>query len=441
MRLRLALLAVICCLVSTLLFALPLAAYARQAYQQQDDRLAAIRAHVLASLVAGSSSSEDADLLQYLKQENAQGASAAVFFATGERVGAPLPRSRAVEDILDAHPKATAAPPHTGDTYYFPAVTAHRVRAAVAVTVDTHRQEEQMRRTWAAIGAAVMILPACAGLLADRLGRRQVTAVDRLLRAASRMAKGDLSARIDPAGPPELRRLGVALNALAGRIEARVETEREAAADLSHRLRTPVTALMLQAEALRHPEESRRLLASTERLQREVSHIIERARQGACERQVVADLAAVTRERVAFWLPLAEDQGRACTLTVTGRGHRVYAAQEDVAAAIDALLGNVFTHTPEGTAMAVEVTGHRYGAATLVVRDDGPGFASPRAIERGRSTSGSSGLGLDIVRRLACSTGGGMVIGAGPGGGGSVTVTLGGPPPVAHTVPPRAAAR
>jgi signal transduction histidine kinase len=88
--------------------------------------------------------------------------------------------------------------------------------------------------------------------------------------------------------------------------------------------------------------------------------------------------------------------------------------------AIDALLGNVFAHTPEGTAFVVGVS-----PEGLVVDDAGPGIADPAAaVRRGVSGSGSTGLGLDIAQRIAQSAGGRLDIGRGRLGGARVALLL-----------------
>lgn len=89
---------------------------------------------------------------------------------------------------------------------------------------------------------------------------------------------GDLTARVVPTGPPEIREVGTALNRLAERIRELLQSDRETVADLSHRLRTPVTALRLDAEALRDPEEAERLSGDVDELQRAVDRIIRAAR-------------------------------------------------------------------------------------------------------------------------------------------------------------------
>ena len=72
---------------------------------------------------------------------------------------------------------------------------------------------------------------------------------------AERLGRGDLDARVEPGGPDEVREVGAALNRLAARISELLAREREEVADLSHRLRTPVTALRLDVESL--PEAAR----------------------------------------------------------------------------------------------------------------------------------------------------------------------------------------
>ena len=93
----------------------------------------------------------------------------------------------------------------------------------------------------------------------------------------------------------------------------------------------------------------------------------------------------------------------------------------ELAAAVDALLGNVFAHTEDSVGFTVRV-GSSNGAAQLVVEDDGPGF-DPDAMERGAS-SGSTGLGLDIVRRTAETAGGAVEVSRGPGARVAVTIPL-----------------
>ncbi|MGW7556160.1 ATP-binding protein, partial [Streptomyces rimosus] len=138
------------------------------------------------------------------------------------------------------------------------------------------------------------------------------------------------------------------------------------------------------------------------------------------------DAAEVIRERMDFWSALAEDEGRTVRVAGADRPVRVPVARSDLAAALDAMLGNVFRHTPEGTAFAVDVH-NAEDAVIVLVSDAGPGIADPDAALRrghGDGGDGSTGLGLDIVRRLAESTGGDVRLGRSVLGGTEVRVWL-----------------
>jgi signal transduction histidine kinase len=146
---------------------------------------------------------------------------------------------------------------------------------------------------------------------------------------------------------------------------------------------------------------------------------------------VVATCSAteVVAERVEFWSALAADEGRPVEVDLTSEPVPVRVGADDLAACLDALLGNVFAHTPEGCGMRVSLARRAGGGGVLVVSDDGPGMPDPSSLRRGHSGSGSTGLGLDIVRRVAAGSGGSLTAGTAPGGGTTFTVELGAPPP------------
>jgi signal transduction histidine kinase len=139
------------------------------------------------------------------------------------------------------------------------------------------------------------------------------------------------------------------------------------------------------------------------------------------------DLVDVVRDRVRFWSVLAEDQGRNLDADLPEGAVPVRSSAEDVAAAVDALLGNVFAHTSDGVGLRVRVEQRPGGGGRLTVEDDGPGFPDLDVMERGRSVGGSTGLGLDIVRRTAEASGGRVTVGAAAGGGALVLAEFGPP--------------
>jgi signal transduction histidine kinase len=242
---------------------------------------------------------------------------------------------------------------------------------------------------------------------------------------AHRLAGGELTARSQVRDPPELAEVSVALNRLAARIGELLASERELVADLSHRLRTPMAALRLDVEALGDRAESDRVGDHVVALQRMVDEVIREARRPVREGLAArCDAVDVVRDRVAFWSVLAEDTGRPVVLRLPAGELPVRLAAADLGAAVDAMLENVFAHTPDGTPMRITVAASADGGAVLEVGDDGPGFG-PSAAVRGHSNAGSTGLGVDIVRRAAESSGGRLELRSADSGGARVVVHLG----------------
>lgn len=264
----------------------------------------------------------------------------------------------------------------------------------------------------AAVGTGLVIGSVA---IADRLGARMIRPAVRLAGAAKRLGAGDLAVRVPEAGPGELRSAAAAFNTMADQVVHLLDSERELAADLSHRLRTPLTVLRLNTASLGEGPAADQTRAAVAQLEREVDQIIRaaRAQRAAPAVAVGCDAAEVIRDRMGFWSALAEDEGREVRSAGADRPVRVPVARAELVAALDAMLGNVFRHTPEGTAFAVDV--HRGDDAVIVlVSDAGPGLADPDAAVRrghGGGGPGSTGLGLDIVRRVAESTGGDLAVG------------------------------
>lgn len=281
-------------------------------------------------------------------------------------------------------------------------------------------------------GASIALIVVAVGLVvgsvvvADRLAAKVVGSTRNLAAVARAFGAGNLEARVEPSGPRELAEAGVSFNTMADRVVATLDAERELAADLSHRLRTPLTALRLDAEALDDGVDAARIREAVATLEREVDVIIKTARRPLSERGPEwCDLAEVVADRVGFWGALAEDEHRDCRLAGVGRRVPVGVSRTELVSVVDVLLGNIFRHTAPGTAFAVSVLILRGPVAALVIEDAGTGIPHPRmAVRRGNSGGGSTGLGLDIVRRAAEAAGGSIRIDTGPMGGARIRVDL-----------------
>ncbi|MEV7522178.1 HAMP domain-containing sensor histidine kinase [Streptomyces sp. NPDC091371] len=328
----------------------------------------------------------------------------------------------------------TAALPGGGSSLLQPTALGSGDIAVVEIFVPESEVSNGVTTAWLILaGVALALIVGSVGV-ADRLGARLVRPAERLADAAHELGEGKLGARVPEAGPKELRSAAVAFNAMADQVVELLANERELAADLSHRLRTPLTVLRLNAASLGDGPAAEQTRAAVEQLEREVDTIIRTAREqrpatglaGGAGVNAGCDASEVIRDRMAFWSALAEDEGREVRLAGVDRTVRIPVARPELAAALDAMLGNVFRHTPEGTPFAVDV--HDASDAVIVlVSDAGPGIEDPdAALRRGNdgARDGSTGLGLDIVRRVAESTGGDVRLGRSVLGGTEVRVWI-----------------
>ncbi|MEV7418811.1 HAMP domain-containing sensor histidine kinase [Streptomyces sp. NPDC089919] len=424
MRRKFALVSALSTLLTVFLLGIPLIVYARYAHLAQADHDAVMQAQTLATLTRESAESGTGQLRTWIAEQQSN-VRATVVMPSGARYGAAVP---CLPQPDPDRPGDLEQWTCNGARVASLAVAVPGGNAQIDVAVDSAGANDATLRVVAALAGSAVVLPAVAVVFADRLARSVVRTAGELTEVAASLRQGRLEARYGGNGPRELQQLGVTLNALAARIGALVTNERESLADLSHRLRTPITSLMLQAEALKEQPGAERLLSSLTELNGEVTRVIRHARKPiVSEGGLTARLDAVVSERVAFWAVLAEEQGRACELTIRDPDCQVYVPQAELEAAVDVLLENVFTHTPETAGMRIAVRALAGGGAELTLDDDGPGFADHRVVERGRSTEGSSGLGLDIARRTATISGGRLVLSAAPSGGARVTMVFGGP--------------
>lgn len=286
--------------------------------------------------------------------------------------------------------------------------------AVVRTSVPLAEVREGVGRAWLSIVGVGLALLALALALATWLGRRVSQPLLRVAAVAHELSAGDLTARAEIAGPEETEELARALNGLAERTEELLAAERAAVADLSHRLRTPVTALRLDAESVTEPDLAVRLQEHIGNLQRTIDAVVREARRPVrTDLAASCDAASVVRGRVRYWSPLAEDQGRRMLVDVPRLEFLVPVTADDLADTVDVLIDNVFAHTPEGIGFRVSLQPARSGeepiatGVTLIIEDDGPGIVETRP----RLRTGSTGLGLDIARRTANGCGGSLEIG------------------------------
>lgn len=422
MRRRLALTVLAVTATVTIAFLVPLAAVVKIVATDRAMSAADQEARALDGLLAAET--DPARLQVALEHLNARNQRHAVVFLPDDvRVGPGLPVP-ARELAAARSGQAFTASSDDGRRIWVPVRTPSGEVAVGLVQVPAVLLNHGVMRAWLLLGTVGVAVLVVATALADRLGATMVRSVEDLGGVTRRMQEGELSARVEPSGPPEIRQVGQAVNELARRIQERLIAEREAVADLSHRLRTPLTGVQLEAERLRPGPGRDRVLGAVSALTDAVNNVIQQSRLPAAQRSSAGqcDLRAVVRDRLAFWSVLAEDQVRHWSAAVEGPFVLAAVSAEDLGSAVDALIANIFAHTEEGTGFSVEVVDEP-GSATIVVTDQGPGFPATLMV-RGRSGGGSTGLGLDIARQTAERAGGGMRITTGPEGGARVELVV-----------------
>ncbi len=284
--------------------------------------------------------------------------------------------------------------------------------SAVAAAVDG---QLRLISTVAIAGLAV------AGLVGWFVANSVTRRLRRLQETTIAFAHGDLTQRADASrGASELRALSTSFNEMAERLQGLISQQRTFAADASHQLRTPLTALRLRLERAHDlieedPQGAAERLAAAEVETDRLSNIIEgllllsrsEATATVLESQ---NLAAITRDRVAHWQPLAQEakvklrfEGP-INLVVTA----VPSALEQI---IDNFIDNALTVSPSGSKIIIRLVSAG-SKATVHVLDEGPGLSEEECVRafdrfwRAGSDSQGSGLGLAIVAQLSRASGG-----------------------------------
>ncbi len=251
---------------------------------------------------------------------------------------------------------------------------------------------------------------ALAGLMADRRATRLAGFLATLGERAERLGPGDPRPVPLRSGIEEVDRLDAALARGAQQGAKRLASERDFAADASHQLRTPLTALLMRLEEIASTddltvveEEATIAIDQVERLSRVVDDLMSRTRSGS-ETNPAVSLDSVLASLQREWQPAFAAARR--SIHVSGeRGLGIRATPTALAQILTTLLENSLMHG-RGT---VEIAARRAGPSVVIeVADEGdgvPAAIAPHIFERSVSSSGS-GLGLSLARDLAEAAGG-----------------------------------
>lgn len=272
-----------------------------------------------------------------------------------------------------------------------------------------------MRRLQAEVTAFVALLVllsiSTGTVVATVTARRLTEPMRHVADRASRLGAGDF--RPDPSryGVPELDLVAGALDTSAAALAQLVQRERDLVGDVSHQLRSRLTALQLRLEALsdaNNPEvaeDAAAAMVQSERLAQVLDELLAAARAARAVEAQPINLAGALPAMVAEWRELLRSQGRSLRVRVP-EGLMARATPGRLREAIGVLLDNSVRH---GTGTVSLSARRGEWTAVIEVSDSGSGVPDELAahvFERGVSGGGSTGVGLALARALVDADGG-----------------------------------
>ncbi|WP_406286069.1 ATP-binding protein [Embleya sp. NBC_00896] len=288
----------------------------------------------------------------------------------------------------------------------------------VVVGESRDRVTGKIRESLLLIFGVALLAVAAAAALAVWQARRLARPLTDLAETAERLGSGDPRPRHRRYGVPELDRVAEVLDQSAERIARMLTAERRLAADASHQLRTPLTALSMRLEeiiATEDPEtvkeEAAIALSQVERLTDVVQRLLTSSRRGSAGRDprnmsaVTVRVDDVIQQQIDEWRPNFREAKR--SIRVEGeRGLTAVATPGALSQVLATLVENTLMHG----AGAVNIRTRTTGTSVVVeVEDEGPGVPDElgaRVFERAVSGHNSTGLGLAVARDLAEADGG-----------------------------------
>lgn len=273
-------------------------------------------------------------------------------------------------------------------------------------------------------------------VFAWRFAFRFTSPLGDVMGALDRLAAGDYSARVRPAGPPPVRALGDALNTTAARLASAEEQRRNLVADIAHEVRTPLAVIRGNVEGMidgLYPADAARLapildeVAVITRLVEDLG-TLSSAEAGVLQlHRAPTDLAGLVRDVATSFEAQAAVEG----VTISAEGPEFAVGEVDehrIRQVLENLVWNAIRHTGAGGAVNLDVRADS-GGVTVAVTDTGSGIAPedlPYIFERYRKSPDSvgSGLGLAIARSLVEAHGGTIDAASERGRGTTIAFTL-----------------
>ncbi|WP_251451972.1 sensor histidine kinase [Varibaculum prostatecancerukia] len=274
---------------------------------------------------------------------------------------------------------------------------------------------------WSSVGAvcAVLICGAVAlgagTIFAFRGSRRLAAPLIYLSAQAEQVGSGAVQARIEPTGIEEIDLVSEELSRSGERIVGRIAKERQFASDVTHQLRTPLTALSMRIEEIQYLSddeevrtEAEACLEQVERITQVVEDLKKRAQQSSHGHTQAVKMEEIFRQQRDEWEPQFTAVGRRIVFDNQVTDRLPLATPSSLSQAIATLVENSLKYGA-GTVTVSTREGVSSRSIFVEVSDEGEGVSediAPDIFRRGVSGHGSSGIGLALAKDLIEADGG-----------------------------------
>jgi len=301
-------------------------------------------------------------------------------------------------------------------------------RVVIQIGRSESSMDAQLRDLALILVLGLPIAVAVAGVGGYVLARRALAPIERMTSHARTITAERLNDRLPVDNPDdEMGRLAAVFNQTLGRLEQSFEQMRRFTADVSHQLRTPLTAIRSVGEvglrAGRRDEASYRaiigsMLEEADRLSVLVDRLLSLSRAETHQSTLTPDsvsLVELAEDVVGHLGVLAEEKGQSLSVDATGRPTAVI-DRVVLRQALINLVDNAIKFTPSGGQVSVRVTSDD-GTAVVDVTDTGPGIPSEarerifdRFFRGDELAASGTGLGLSIAKGAVEANGGQLTL-------------------------------
>lgn len=328
-------------------------------------------------------------------------------------VDAPGDLTARITVLLPDGEQIAAGPTIDGDTFAHSQTTTAGTIVIVEIPATT--------LFWRGAQVVILVVIASvvafgvAAMVAGWLSRRLTAPLIYLSASAQQLGTGKARPSVRESGMEEIDMVASELVRSGERMASRLAAEREFAANASHQLRTPLTALSMRLEEIELitdneevAEEARACLEQIERLVGVVDDLLSAARRTDGGTTEPLRLADVFRQQQQEWGPTFKRAGRPLTFADVG-DTAVLATPGAFTQALSTLLENSLKYGDGTTSVRVRPSKADADGVIVEVADDGPGVSdelAPAIFDRHVTSGKGTGLGLGLARDLVAADGG-----------------------------------